>query len=219
VDNTLLDNDRAKADEAEHLRGLLGEAAASRFWELYEEVRREEGVVDYPLTLTHFKQTFVDQFAPETLFQLSNYFLNFPFHNYLYPGALETLAYLGTLGTTAITSDGDATFQGLKIARSGISASVNGRVALYLHKQEHVDEITTLFPAEHYVMIEDKPTLLSALKAKMVNRLTTVLVRQGKYAHAAPAPDDVSPDLSLAAIGDVQRLGREQFLGLQTEAR
>ncbi len=219
VDNTLLDNDRAKADEAEHLRGLLGEAAASRFWEFYEDVRREEGVVDYPQTLARFKQAFVDQFPPETLFQLSHYFLTFPFHSYLYPGALETLAYLGMLGTTAITSDGDATFQGLKIARSGISAAVDGRVALYLHKQEHVDEITTLFPAEHYVMIEDKPSLLSILKAKMANGLTTVLVRQGKYAHAAPAPDDVPPDLSVAAIADVQQLGREQFLGLSTNAR
>jgi FMN phosphatase YigB (HAD superfamily) len=215
VDNTLLDNDRAKADEAEHLRGLLGEAAASRFWELYEEVRHEEDVVDYPLTLARFKQTFADQFSPETLFQLSTYFLTFPFHSYLYPGALETLAYLGTLGTTAITSDGDATFQGLKIARSGISAAVDGRVALYLHKQEHVDEITTLFPAEHYVMIEDKPSLLSMLKAKMASKLTTVLVRQGKYAHAAPAPGDTPPDLSLPAIGAVQQVRRDEFLGLK----
>jgi FMN phosphatase YigB (HAD superfamily) len=219
VDNTLLDNDRAKADEAAYLRGLLGEAAASRFWELYEEVRKEEGVVDYPLTLARFGQAFAGQLSRETLFQLTSYFLTFPFQSYLYPGALETLAYLGTLGTTAITSDGDASFQGLKIARSGISAAVDGRVALYLHKQEHLAEITALFPAGHYVMIDDKPTLLSTMKAQMAGLLTTVHVRQGKYALAAPAPGALPPDLSAPTISEVQRLRRAQFLGLEAGTR
>ncbi len=218
VDNTLLDNDKAKADEADYLHSLLGEAAASRFWEMYEEVRKEESVVDYPLTLARFDQAFEGQLAPETLFQLSSYILTFPFHAYLYPGTLDTLAYLNTLGTTAITSDGDASFQGLKIARSGISAAVDGRVALYAHKQEHLAEITALFPAEHYVMIEDKANLLSVVKTKMAQRLTTVHVRQGKYARATPAPDEIPPDLSVATIGDVQRLHREQFLGGETGA-
>lgn len=219
VDNTLLDNDTAKADEATHLRGLLGEAAASRFWEFYEEVRKEEGVVDFPLTLARFDREVARQFSPETLFQLSSYLLTFPFPHYIYPGALDTLAYLNTLGTTAITSDGDATFQGLKIVRSGISAAVDGRVALYLHKEEHLDEIVALFPAEHYVMIEDKHTLLSDVKAKMGQRLTTVLVRQGKYARATPAPGALPPNLSVATISDVQQVRREQFLGLETSAR
>lgn len=218
VDNTLLDNDQAKADEANYLRSLLGEAAASRFWEIYEEVRREESVVDFPLTLARFRNACADQFSPETLFQLSRYLLSFPFHNYLYPGTLDTLAYLNTLGTTAITSDGDASFQGLKIARSGISVAVDGRVALYTHKQEHLDEITALFPAEHYVMIEDKANLLSAVKARMAQRLTTVHVRQGKYARAAPSPGDVPPDLSVETISDIQRLSREHLLGLKTHA-
>jgi FMN phosphatase YigB (HAD superfamily) len=219
VDNTLLDNDRAKADEAVYLRGLLGEAAASRFWELYEEVRRQESVVDIPLTLARFRNAFADQVAPELLFQLSNYFLTFPFPDYLYPGALDTLAYLNTLGTTAITSDGDASFQGLKIVSSGISAAVDGRVALYLHKQEHLDEITSLFPAAHYVMIEDKANLLSAVKAKMAQQLTTVHVRQGKYARATPAPGDAPPDLAVATISEVQQLGQEQLLGQEANTR
>jgi hypothetical protein len=219
VDNTLLDNDRAKADQAEYLRGLLGEAAASRFWDLYEEVRHEGGVVDYPLTLARFAEASAGQFSRETLFQLSSYFLSFPFHAYLFPGALDTLAYLNTLGTTAITSDGDASFQGLKIVRSGVSAAVEGRVALYLHKEEHVNEIMALFPAEHYVMLEDKPSLLSALKAQMKELLTTVLVRQGKYARMALAPGALPPDLSVGAIGEVQQLRREQLQGLGANAR
>ena len=219
VDNTLLDNDTAKADEAAHLGDLLGEAAASRFWDIYEEVRKQEGVVDYPLTLARFEQEVAGQFSRETLFHLSSYFLTFPFQTYVYPGALDTLAYLNTLGTTAITSDGDATFQGLKIVRSGISSAVDGRVALYLHKEHHLAEIEAMFPADHYVMIEDKHTLLSAVKAQMGQHLTTVLVRQGKYAHVAPAPGALPPDLSVASIADVQQLRREQFLGQETSAR
>lgn len=219
VDNTLLDNDRAKADQATYLRGLLGEAAASRFWELYEEVRREESVVDYPLTLARFAQAFAGQFSRETLFALSSYFLAFPFHAHLFPGALETLAYLNTLGTTAITSDGDATFQGLKIARSGVSAAVEGRVALYAHKEKHIDEILALFPAEHYVMLEDKASLLSKMKGSMAELLTTVHVRQGKYALAAPATGDAPPDLSVATISEVQQLRPEQFHGMGTRTR
>jgi FMN phosphatase YigB (HAD superfamily) len=219
VDNTLLDNDKAKADQAAYLRGLVGEAAASRFWELYEDVRREEDVVDYPLTLARFENAFTGQFSRETLFQLSSYYLSFPFPSYLYPGALETLAYLNTLGTTAITSDGDASFQGLKIARSGISEAVEGRVVLYTHKEEHIDEIKALFPAEHYVVIDDKPKLLSALKEQMAEMLTTVHVRQGKYARAASTSDDALADLSVGTISEVQRLGHEQFQGVQANAR
>ncbi len=214
VDNTLLDNDQAKADQAAYLRGLLGETAASRFWELYEEVRREEDVVDYPLTLARFVHTFAGQFSHETLFRLASYLLTFPFHTYLFPGALETLAYLNTLGTTAITSDGDASFQGLKIVRSGISAAVEGRVALYLHKEEHIDELVALFPAEHYVVIDDKPKLLDALKTQLGGLLTAVHVRQGKYAHRVALGDSLA-DLSVGTIGEVQQLRREQFLGLE----
>ncbi len=211
VDNTLLDNDKAKADEADYLRDLLGAEPASRFWELYEEVRREEDVVDYPLTLARFAQAVGGQVSKEKLAQLASFLLSFPFHEHLYPGALETLAFLGRLGTTAITSDGDASFQGLKIARSGVSAAVEGRVVLYLHKEQHLAEIQALFPAEHYVVIDDKAKVLSAQKAQMGRMCTTVHVRQGKYAQVAPAPGELPPDLSVVSIADVQQLSIEQL--------
>ncbi|SRR5579885_2149275 len=213
VDNTLLDNDRAKADEAEYLRRLVGEEPASRFWEIYEQVRHEEDVVDYPLTLARFARAFAGQLSEETLAALAMYLVSFPFHEYLYPGALETLEYLGRLGTTAITSDGDASFQGLKIARSGVSAAVEGRVVLYLHKEQHLDEILALFPARHYVVIDDKARVLSAQKTQMGPLCTTVHVRQGKYAKATPAPGELPPDLSVAAVSDMQRFGPAQLGG------
>lgn len=213
VDNTLLDNDRAKADEAAYLRRLVGEEPASRFWEIYEQVRREEDVVDYPLTLARFEKAFVGQLAKETLAQLATFLVSFPFPEYLYPGALETLEYLGGLGTTAITSDGDASFQGLKIVRSGISAAVEGRVVLYLHKEQHLDEIMALFPAQHYVVIDDKARVLSAQKKQMGSLCTTVHVCQGKYAEMAPAPGELPPDIAVASIRDVQQLGPAQLGG------
>lgn len=213
VDNTLLDNDRAKADEAEYLRRLVGEEPASRFWGIYEEVRREEDVVDYPLTLARFAQEFAGQLSKETLAQLAMYLVSFPFREYLYPGALDTLAYLGTLGTTSITSDGDASFQGLKIVRSGVSAAVEGRVVLYLHKEQHLDEIMALFPAQHYVVVDDKARVLSAQKSQMGPLCTTVHVRQGKYAKVAPAPGELPPDLSVATIRDAQQLSAVQLRG------
>ncbi len=211
VDNTLLDNDSAKASQAAYLDSLVGVGPASRFWEIYETVRREGDVVDYPLTLARFARAFAGQLSREALAQLAHYFLSFPFHTYLYPGALEALAYLGTLGTTAITSDGDASFQGLKIMRSGISAMVEGRVVLYLHKEEHLDEIRALFPAEHYVVIDDKARVLSAQKQQMGALCTTVHVWQGKYARMASEPP---PDFSIAAIRDIQHLSVEQLRGM-----
>ena len=213
VDNTLLDNDRAKADEAAYLRRLVGEEPASRFWEIYEQVRREEDVVDYPQTLARFGKAFAGQLSKETLAELALFLVSFPFRAYLYPGALETLEHLSGLGTTAITSDGDASFQGLKIARSGVSAAVEGRVVLYLHKEQHLDEIMALFPARHYVVIDDKARVLSAQKKQMGPLCTTVHVRQGKYAQATPAAGELPPDLSVAAISAVQHLSAAQLSG------
>ena len=57
VDNTLLDNDRAKADMEAQLLGVLGQEGSKRFWELYEEVRKEGGVVSYPKTIARFRRS------------------------------------------------------------------------------------------------------------------------------------------------------------------
>ena len=60
VDNTLLDNDRAKADINAALMSLLGGRGTERFWALYEEVRKEFGVVNYPETLKRFADSWED---------------------------------------------------------------------------------------------------------------------------------------------------------------
>ena len=79
------------------------------------------------------------------------------------------------------------------------------------HKQEHLDEITRAYPADHYVMIDDNPHILHASKQIMRDRLTTVFVMQGHYA-ADPPPGGFAPDLTVQHIGDLRNFGREKFL-------
>jgi hypothetical protein len=137
-------------------------------------------------------------------------FDNYPFINALYPHTLETLQYLGTLGTTVIVSDGDLCFQAEKIYDSSLAFAVGGRVLIYGHKQQHLEEIVQRYPADHYAMIDDKPDILQDVKHLWGNRVTTVFVLQGKY--SAKKSSNFTPDISVLHIGDLRNYSREQFL-------
>ena len=54
VDNTLIDNDRAKDGLSANIATILGDAGERRFWDLYEEVRQEKGLVNIPLLLARY---------------------------------------------------------------------------------------------------------------------------------------------------------------------
>jgi len=138
-------------------------------------------------------------------------FDNYPFYERLYPHALETLQHLRTLGLTVIVSDGDLYFQAEKIVNSALADAVGGRVLLFIHKQQHLDEIMRQYPADRYVMIDDKPDILQDAKELLGARLTTVLVKQGKYGQA-PLPKNFTPDISVLQIGELRNYGAEQFL-------
>ncbi|MGZ3630203.1 MAG: HAD family hydrolase [Ktedonobacteraceae bacterium] len=211
VDNTLLNNDHVKEIWDERLDAEAGPELAAHFWDIYEQVRREEDVVDIPLALTRFREetplTTLDEL---TYLHICALFDDFPFAQELFPHALETLDYLRTLGVTVILSDGDLYFQAKKISHSGLAEMVGGRILLYVHKQEHLDEIMSMYPADHYVMVDDKPTVLADTKAILGNRLTTVFVEQGKYAKVPP-PEHFVPDIALSRIGDLRYYGAEQF--------
>jgi FMN phosphatase YigB (HAD superfamily) len=212
VDNTLLNNDEVKKDLDAHLQVELGPALTQRFWDLYEQVRAEKGVIDIPLTLARLRaQTPLSVMDEQTYQHVHSIFDNYPFFKQLYPQALETLRYLGTLGTTVIVSDGDQVFQAEKIVESNLADAVEGRVLLYTHKQDHIDEIMRYYPADHYVMIDDKPQILADMQAIMGKKLTTVFVQQGKYA-AAPLPDDFVPTIAVKHIAELQQYTAEQFL-------
>ena len=215
VDNTLIDNDGVKRDLDAHLRVELGRELADRFWELYEQVREEEGVVDIPAALRRLReQTSPAELDEQTFLHVVSIFDNYPFYRALYPHVIETLEHLCTLGVTVIVSDGDRVFQAEKIFNSDLAEIVEGRVLLYVHKQQHLDEMMRLYPADHYAMIDDKPQILADSKAIMGDQLTTVFVKQGKYA-AGELPANFRPDISVLHIGDLRTYTAEQFLKVQ----
>jgi hypothetical protein len=211
VDNTLIDNDRAKEDFDQHLLSDIGPELTKRFWDIYEAVRKEREVVDIPLSLRRLRDEVpLTEMDDLTYRHIESIFYNYPYWKVLYPDALETLHYLRTIGLPVVVSDGDLVFQAHKIVNSNLSEAVEGRVLLFVHKQEHIEEIKQKFPGDHYVSIDDKPDILFDMKNIMKEEITTVFVRQGKYAHAT-LPDRFTPDITVDHIGDLRHISAEQF--------
>ena len=161
VDNTLLDNDRITADLREHLTREFGAACQGRYWAIFEQLRGELGYADYLGALQRYRDV-VPQDA--RILELSGFLLDYPFADRLYPLALDVLARLRAFGPTVILSDGDVIFQPRKVARSGIAAAVEGRVLIYVHKERELARVEEAYPAEHYVMVDDKVHILAAMK-------------------------------------------------------
>jgi FMN phosphatase YigB (HAD superfamily) len=138
--------------------------------------------------------------------------LDYPFAALLFPDALKVIAHLAALGSPVVLSDGDIVFQPRKIQRSGLHAAVVGRVLIYLHKEKVLDHVERRYPADHYVMVDDKPNLLSAMKKVMGEHLTTVFVRQGHYALAAQSDlGDPRPDRIIERIGELLNFTANDF--------
>ena len=212
VDNTLIDFDYVKEDLDEHIRVEMGDTLTTRFWELYERTREEYGEINIPLALHWLRElTPLSELDEQTYIHVHSLFDNYPFFNVLYPYALETLQYLRSLGLTVILTDGDSYFQAEKIFNSAIAETVDGHVLIFTHKQEHFSEIMKQYPADHYVMIDDKPQILIECKLILGDKLTIVFVQQGKYA-ASLKPDNFAPDISVLHFGDLRKYRVEQFL-------
>lgn len=212
VDNTLLDNDCVKANLDQGLQADLGPTLAKRFWDIYEQVRQAKSVVDIPAALTQFREEIsIAEMDEQTYLHIRSLFEHYPFNQALYPYALETIAHLKSIGQVVIVSDGDLYFQAEKIFNSALADAVEGRVLLYAHKQEHLDEIMQRYPANHYVIIDDKPEILADTKKLLGPKLTTVFVKQGKYA-AHKLPEHFMPDHIVDHIGDLCSYTAEQFL-------
>ncbi len=207
VDNTLLDNDRAKEDVARAIRRLAGPDRAARFWSLYEEVRADCGVVDYPETLRRFRRVFPEE---GRLTDVERAVLEVPFERYLYPQALEVIARLWQYGDAAILSDGDRVYQPMKIARAGLVLATRGNVLVYEHKEDHLAEVQRRFPAERYAHIDDRAALLARTKAGLRDRVTTVHVRQGHY--ATEGHSGAPPDIVVERIADLLAIDLDRRL-------
>ena len=201
VDNTLLDNDRFAADLGERLESAFGAPERARYWEIFGRRRDALGLADYLGALQDFRAGLDDN--PQLL-DMSEFLLEYPFPNRLFPRALEAVAHLRSIGVPVVLSDGDIVFQPRKIQRSGIWAAVEARVLIYLHKEKVLDHMQQRYPAKHYVMVDDKANLLAAMKSVLGARLTTVFVRQGHYALAAESKSaEPAPDLVIERIGDL----------------
>ena len=200
VDNTLLDNDRVSADLKRFLTKEVGEERQRQYWEIFEELRNELGYADYLGALQRYR---VDHPREPHLLEVSSYLINYPFSNRLFPGSLDALEHVGAFGPTVILSDGDVVFQPLKIHRSGLYEAVDGRVLIYIHKENELDDVELRHPAAHYVLVDDKVRILAAVKERWGSRLTTVFPRQGHYAHAPDAARHPAPDVTIERIADL----------------
>ena len=209
VDNTLLDNDRFGEDLGDRLEQSFGAFEKARYWSIIARRREELGLVDYLGSLQEFRAGLDDH---AELLEMSEFLLEYPFAERLFPGSLEAVSHLASFGRPVVLSDGDIVFQPRKIQRSGIWAAVEGRVLIYVHKEKVLDHVQSRYPAKHYVMVDDKSNLLAAMKHILGPRLTTVFVRQGHYANDPHAKAvDPAPDLVIERIEDLIPLKLTDF--------
>lgn len=205
VDNTLLDNDQIIADLRQHLEHQFGLVSANRYWTIFEDLRHELGYADYLGALQRYRFDAEQHGRDDTrLLQMSSFLVDYPFADRLYPQALGAVKHLGSLGLTVVLSDGDVVFQPRKIQRSGLWNAVEGRVLIYIHKEQMLDAVQQHFPAQHYVMVDDKLRILAAMKSILQDRLTTVFPRQGHYAFdQAISAAYPAADFSVEHIGEL----------------
>jgi haloacid dehalogenase-like hydrolase len=198
VDNTLIDNDRVQADLKEHLEHDYGIAARDRYWEILENLRNELGYVDYLGALERFRIEAIHR--PDVL-RMSSWLVDYPFADRLYAGALDAVKHVQQWGTAVILSDGDAVFQPRKIERSGLWQAFDNHVLIYIHKEQELDDVERFYPADHYVLIDDKVRILAAVKKIWGERVTTVLPKQGHYARDPRILSEFpAADIELATI-------------------
>jgi FMN phosphatase YigB (HAD superfamily) len=210
VDNTLLDNDRVTADLQRHLNTTVGPDRQKRYWEFFEELRSELGYADYLGALQRYRLAYP---RDPGLLTVSHFLINYPFATRLFPDSLDVVDHVRQWGTPVILSDGDVVFQPLKVERSGLHESFEGRTLIYIHKEQELDDVVQRYPADHYVLIDDKLRILSAVKQAWGAKVTTVFPKQGHYARDAQALASYPPaDVSVERIGELLKFGREAFL-------
>ena len=201
VDNTLLDNDRVTGDLRHYLEREVGRERSDRYWEIFEGLRAELGYADYLGALQRYR---VECPYDSHLLAVSTYLVNYPFANRLFPNSLDVLEHCRRWGPVVILSDGDVVFQPRKVERSGLFEAVEGNILIYIHKEREPADVERRYPAEHYVMVDDKLRILSAMKKVWGGRVTTIFPRQGHYAlDPAETARHPSADVTVERIGDL----------------
>jgi FMN phosphatase YigB (HAD superfamily) len=211
VDNTMLDNDRVQDDLRDHLEREFGADTRDRYWAIFEEMRAEFGYTDYLGALQRYR---LEDLCDPRLLMMSFFLVDYPFANRLYPGSLDALEHVRPWGAPVILSDGDVVFQPRKVQRSGLWEATQGRVLIYVPKEQMLDDVELRYPARHYVMVDDKLRILTAMKRIWGSRLTTVWPRQGHYALDPQAIVTYPPaDITLERIGDLVNYDLPALLG------
>jgi len=214
VDNTLLDNDRVAADLQRHLVSEVGPDGAQEYWRIFEQLRAELGYTDYLGALQRYR---VNHPRAPHLLTVSHFLINYPFAERVFPDSLKVIEHVQQWGPAVILSDGDVVFQPLKINRSALSTAVSGRVLIYVHKEDELNDVAQRYPAEHYVMVDDKLRILTAIKKFWASRVTTVFVRQGHYAVDSKIIASYPPaDVSIERIGDLLKCDLPDLLEAKT---
>ena len=206
----MLDNDCVTADLRRHLDEAVGPEGRARYWAIFEQLRVELGYADYLGALQRYRLEFPHDLR---LLTLSGFLVDYPFANRLYSCSLDLIELLQTWGTAVILSDGHLVFQPRKVERSGLFDAVEKNVLIYIHKEQELDDVERRYPADHYVMIDDKVRILAAVKNTWGKRVTTVFPRQGHYAHADDVASYPPPDLTVERIGDLVGYDLPALLG------
>ncbi len=216
VDNTLLDNDRVSADLKHFLTDQVGQERQRRYWALFEELRTELGYADYLGALQRYR---TENPRDPNLLAVSEFLVEYYFANRLFPNSLDVLDHVSQWGQAVILSDGDVVFQPRKIRRSGLFDGVKGNVLIYVHKEHELDDVQQRYPADHYVLVDDKIRILTAVKKVWGTGVTTVFVRQGHYALDPKIIEAYPPaDLSIERIGDLMQYGLEDFMAASSKS-
>jgi FMN phosphatase YigB (HAD superfamily) len=212
VDNTLLDNDHVTADLKRHLETHVGLDRSQRYWQRFEEIRAELGYADYLGALQRYR---IDYPHDPNLLTVSYFLMGYPFANRLFPNSVDAVEHVGQWGQPVILSDGDVVFQPHKVYRSGLFELFDGNVLIYVHKEQELADVAQRYPADHYVLVDDKLRILDAIKQIWMSGVTTVFVRQGHYAHDPEIFKKYPPaDISVERIGDLLNYGAESFNAL-----
>lgn len=210
VDNTLVDNDRIAGDLRRHLRNRVGEGSEERYWEIFESLRTELGYADYLGALQRYR---IERPHDSKLLEVSHFMVNYPFANRLFPESLDAVEYAKKYGRAVILSDGDVVFQPRKVDRSGLYETFEGHVLIYIHKEEELDDVEAKYPADHYVLVDDKVRILAAIKKHWGKRVTTIFPRQGHYAHDEKLVSQYTrPDITLDRIGEFTRYTLDEMV-------
>jgi FMN phosphatase YigB (HAD superfamily) len=210
VDNTLLDNDRVTADLKRHLEQQVGPERQQHYWDFFEQLRSELGYADYLGALQRYR---VEYPRDPGVLTVSHFLINYPFAIRLYPDSLDVVDRAKAWGKAVVLTDGDVVFQPLKVERSGIYQAFDGNVLIYIHKEQELEDVERRFPADHYVLIDDKLRILTAVKKIWGARVTTVFPRQGHYAYDPQALAAYPPaDISVERIGDLLNYALTDFL-------